>query len=60
MPRRPTRTVREIRYTITNDNTGASGTNALAAGVSASASGENAVAIGYGARAEGKGATVIG
>lgn len=49
--------MREIRYTITNDNTGASGTNALAAGVSASASGENVVAIGYGAR---QGATVIG
>lgn len=32
MPRRPTRTVREIRYTITNDNTGASGTNALSFG----------------------------
>ena len=42
------------------DNTGASGTNALAAGPMASASGENAVAIGYGARAEGKSATAIG
>ncbi|WP_292018236.1 ESPR-type extended signal peptide-containing protein [Megasphaera sp. UBA4382] len=42
------------------DNTGASGTNALAAGPMASASGEDAVAIGYGAQAEGKGATVIG
>ena len=42
------------------DNTGASGTNALAAGPMASASGENAVAIGYGAKAEGRSATVIG
>ena len=42
------------------DNTGASGTNALAAGPMASATVENAVAIGYGAQAEGKGATVIG
>ena len=42
------------------DNTGASGTNALAAGPMASATVENAVAIGYGAKAEGKGATVIG
>ena len=42
------------------DNTGASGTNALAAGVSASATGDNAVAIGYGAKAEGKSATAIG
>ncbi|WP_292018141.1 YadA-like family protein, partial [Megasphaera sp. UBA4382] len=48
----------------TNDsnynNTGAKGTNALAAGVNAKAKGENAVAIGTGATAEGKGATVIG
>ena len=42
------------------NNGGASGDNALAAGVSASATGENAVAIGTGAEAEGKGATVIG
>ena len=42
------------------NNTGATGNNALAAGVSASATRENAVAIGTGARAEGKGATVIG
>ena len=42
------------------NNAGATGRNALAAGVSASATGENAVAIGYGAQAEGKGATVIG
>ena len=42
------------------NNGGASGDNALAAGVSASAKGENAVAIGTGATAEGKGATVIG
>lgn len=42
------------------DNTGASGTNALAAGPMASASGENAVAIGYGAQAKGRSATVIG
>ena len=42
------------------DNTGASGTNALAAGPMASASGENAVAIGYGAKAKGRSATVIG
>ena len=42
------------------NNGGASGDNALAAGVSASAKGENAVAIGNGATAEGKGATVIG
>lgn len=42
------------------DNTGATGTNALAAGPAASATAENAVAIGYGAKAEGKGATVIG
>ena len=41
-------------------NAGATGKNALAAGVSASATAENAVAIGYGAKAEGKGATVIG
>ena len=41
-------------------NTGATGKNALAAGVNASATGENAVAIGTGATAEGKGATVIG
>ncbi len=41
-------------------NAGATGKNALAAGVSASATAENAVAIGYGAQAEGKGATVIG
>lgn len=47
-------------YGSNYDNTGASGTNALAAGPMASASGENAVAIGYGAQAEGKGATVIG
>ena len=43
-----------------HNNTGATGSNALAAGVSASATGENAVAIGTGAKAEGKGATVIG
>ena len=42
------------------DNTGASGTNALAAGPMASASGDNAVAIGYGAKAEGRSATAIG
>ena len=42
------------------NNKGATGDNALAAGVSASATGENAVAIGTGATAEGKGATVIG
>ena len=42
------------------DNDGATGKNALAAGVSASATGENAVAIGYGARAEGRSATAIG
>ena len=42
------------------DNTGASGTNALAAGPMASATGENAVAIGYGAKAEGRSATAIG
>ncbi|HJI29565.1 MAG TPA: ESPR-type extended signal peptide-containing protein [Veillonellaceae bacterium] len=42
------------------DNTGASGTNALAAGPMASARGENAVAIGYGAKAEGRSATAIG
>ena len=42
------------------NNTGATGKNALAAGVNASATGENAVAIGTGATAEGKGATVIG
>lgn len=42
------------------NNTGATGSNALAAGVNASATGENAVAIGTGATAEGKGATVIG
>lgn len=42
------------------NNTGATGSNALAAGVNASATGENAVAIGTGAEAEGKGATVIG
>lgn len=41
-------------------NAGATGKNALAAGVSASATAENAVAIGYGAKAEGVGATVIG
>ena len=42
------------------DNSGASGTNAMAVGPAASATKENAVAIGYGAKAEGKGATVIG
>lgn len=42
------------------NNAGATGSNALAAGVNASATVENAVAIGYGAKAEGKGATVIG
>ena len=42
------------------NNKGATGDNALAAGVSASATSENAVAIGTGATAEGKGATVIG
>ena len=42
------------------DNTGATGTNAMAVGPAASATAENAVAIGYGAKAEGKGATVIG
>lgn len=42
------------------NNAGASGKNALAAGVSAAAKGENSVAIGYGATADGKGATVIG
>jgi len=42
------------------NNGGASGDNALAAGVSASAKGENAVAIGNGATADGVGATVIG
>ena len=42
------------------NNTGATGKNALAAGVNAKATGENAVAIGAGAAAEGKGATVIG
>ena len=42
------------------NNGGASGDNALAAGVSASATGENAVAIGTGAKADGVGATVIG
>ncbi|WP_370837601.1 S-layer homology domain-containing protein [Megasphaera sp.] len=42
------------------NNTGATGNNALAAGVSASAKGENAVAIGTGAKADGVGATVIG
>ena len=41
-------------------NAGATGKNALAAGVSASATAEDAVAIGYGAKAEGVGATVIG
>ncbi|WP_278504152.1 ESPR-type extended signal peptide-containing protein [Mitsuokella multacida] len=41
-------------------NAGATGKNALAAGVSASATAENAVAIGYGAKADGVGATVIG
>ena len=41
-------------------NAGATGKNALAAGVSASATKENAVAIGYGAKADGVGATVIG
>ena len=42
------------------NNAGATGSNALAAGVSASATGENAVAIGTGAKADGVGATVIG
>ena len=42
------------------NNAGATGKNALAAGVSASATTENAVAIGYGAKADGVGATVIG
>lgn len=42
------------------NNGGASGKNALAAGVSAAAKGENSIAIGYGATADGKGATVIG
>lgn len=42
------------------NNGGASGDNALAAGVNASAKGENAVAIGNGATADGVGATVIG
>lgn len=42
------------------NNAGATGSNALAAGVSASATGDNAVAIGYGAQAEGKSATAIG
>ena len=42
------------------DNSGASGTNAMAVGPAASATKENAVAIGYGAQADGKGATVIG
>ena len=42
------------------NNTGATGNNALAAGVNASATGENAVAIGTGAKADGAGATVIG
>ena len=41
-------------------NAGATGKNALAAGVSASATKENSVAIGYGAKADGVGATVIG
>ena len=41
-------------------NDGATGNNALAAGVSAKATGENAVAIGYKAQADGYGATVIG
>ena len=41
-------------------NAGATGKNALAAGVSASATAENAVAIGYDAKADGVGATVIG
>ncbi len=41
-------------------NAGATGKNALAAGVSASATAENAVAIGYGAKADGAGSTVIG
>ena len=51
-----TDTVNDTNYT----NAGATGKNALAAGVSASATAENAVAIGYGAKAEGVGATVIG
>ena len=42
------------------NNVGATGRNALAAGVSASATGDNAVAIGYGAKAEGRSATAIG
>ena len=42
------------------NNTGATGNNALAAGVSAKATKENAVAIGTGATADGVGATVIG
>lgn len=47
--------------TDTNYNYDAdTGSNALAAGVSAKATGENAVAIGYGAKADGYGATVIG
>ena len=41
-------------------NAGATGKNALAAGVSANATAENAVAVGYGAKADGVGATVIG
>lgn len=42
------------------DNSGASGTNAMAVGPAASATKDNAVAIGYGAKADGVGATVIG
>ena len=42
------------------NNTGATGNNALAAGVNAKATKENAVAIGTGATADGVGATVIG
>ena len=42
------------------NNTGATGSNALAAGVNAKATKENAVAIGTGATADGVGATVIG
>ena len=42
------------------NNDGATGTNALAAGVNAKAKGENSIAIGNGATADGKGAIVLG
>ncbi|WP_438451006.1 hypothetical protein, partial [Listeria monocytogenes] len=42
------------------DNTGATGTNALAAGVNASAAGASSVAVGDGSNAQTAGAVAIG